>query len=108
MKFEYEEFNTVEEVFLYLVSVAPYGKQVMPISSYKGYVFSLIPLSPLTGELLMMVYTKGGLEPGLVEFDVSTKKFRMVPSVERADRNYFIVLTPKSATLADEAIKTLK
>ncbi|HEU4984820.1 MAG TPA: hypothetical protein VFT58_04200 [Nitrososphaera sp.] len=108
MKFEYEEFNTIEDVFLYLVSVAPYGKQVMPVSSYKGYVFSLIPLSPLTGELLMMVYTKGSVEPGLAEFDVSTKKFRMVPAVERADRNYFIVLTPKTATLADEAIKGLK
>jgi hypothetical protein len=107
MKFEYEEFNTVEDVFLYLVSVAPYGKQVMPVSSYKGYVFSLIPLSPLTGELLMMVYTKGNLEQGLVEFDVSTKKFRIVQAVERADRNYFVVLTPKSATLADEAIKGL-
>jgi hypothetical protein len=108
MKFEYEEFDTIEDVFLYLVSVAPYGKQVMPISSYQGYVFSLIPLSPLTGELLMMVYTKGNLEPGLVEFDVSTRKFRMVPAVERADRNYFIVLTPKTATLADEAIKGIK
>src|SRR5690348_5521764 len=108
MKFEFEEFSTIEDVFLYLVSVAPYGKQVMPVSSYKGYVFSLIPLSPLTGELLMMVYTKGSVEPGLAEFDVSTKKFRMVPAVERADRNYFIVLTPKTATLADEAIKGLK
>lgn len=107
MKFEYEEFGTVEDVFLYLVSVAPYGKQVMPVSSYKGYVFSIIPLSPLTGEVMMMVYTKGKLEQGLVEFDVSTKKFRSVSSVERADRNYFIVLTPKSATLADEAIKGL-
>jgi hypothetical protein len=107
MQFHYEEFGTVEDVFLYLTSVAPYGKQVMPISSYKGYVFSLIPLSPLTGEVLMMVYTKGKLEQGLVEFDVSTKKFRAVPSVERADRNYFVVLTPKSATLADEAIKSL-
>lgn len=107
MKFEYEEFNTVEDVFLYLTSVAPYGKQVMPVSSYKGYIFSLIPLSPLTGELLMMVYTKGKLDQGLVEFDVSTKKFRAVASVERADKNYFIVLTPKSATLADAAIKSL-
>ena len=107
MQFHYEEFGTVEEVFLYLTSVAPYGKQVMPISSYKGYVFSLIPLSPLTGEVLMMVYTKGKLDQGLVEFDVSTKKFRTVPSVERADRNYFVVLSPKAATLADEAIKNL-
>jgi hypothetical protein len=108
MKFEYEEFASIEDVFLYLVSVAPYMKQVMPISSYKGYVLSIVPLTPLTGEVLMMIYTKGKLEPGLVEFDVSTKKYRTVQAVERADRNYFIVLTPKVATLADEAIKNLK
>lgn len=108
MKFEYEEFESVEDVFLYLVSVAPYGKQVMPVSSYKGYVFSIIPLSPLTGDVMMLVYTKGKLDQGLVEFDVSTKKYRMVPSLERSDRNYFIVLVPKIATLADEAIKGIK
>jgi hypothetical protein len=108
MRFEYEEFGTVEDVFLYLVSVAPYGKQVMPISSYKGYVFSIIPLSPLTGDVMMLVYTKGKLDQGLVEFDVSTRKYRTVPALERSDRNYFIVLVPKVATLADEAIKGLK
>lgn len=107
MKFEYEEFESIEDVFLYLVSIAPYMKQVMPVSSYKGYVFSVIPLSPLTGDIMMMVYTKGKLEPGLVEFDVSTKKYRTVPALERSDRNYFIVLVPKVATLADEAIKGL-
>jgi hypothetical protein len=108
MKFEFEEFAAVEEVFLYLVSVAPYMKQVMPVSSYRGYIFAIVPLTPLSGDILMMIYTKGKLEPGLVEFDVSTKKFRPVAAVERADKNYFIVLTPKVATLADEAIKALK
>jgi hypothetical protein len=108
MKFEFEEFATVEDVFLYLVSVAPYMKQVMPISSYKGYIFSIVPLTPLTGDVLMMIYTKGKLEPGLVEFDISTKKFKTVNVVERADRNYFIVLSPTIATLADEAIAKLK
>jgi hypothetical protein len=52
MKFEFEEFATVEDVFLYLVSVAPYMKQVMPVSSYKGYIFSLVPLTPLSVEIL--------------------------------------------------------
>jgi hypothetical protein len=56
---------------------------------------------------MMMVYTKGKLDPGLVEFDVSSRKHRVVTSVERADKNYFIVLTPKLATLADEAINGL-
>jgi hypothetical protein len=48
------------------------------------------------------------LEPGLIEFDISTKKYKPVTTVERADKNYFIVLTPKLATLAEEAIKNLK
>lgn len=108
MKFEFEEFDTVEDVFLYLVSVAPYMKQVMPVSSYKGYVFSLVPLTPLSGEVLMMIYTRGNLNPGLVEFDISTKKYRPVTTVERADKNYFVVLTPKVATLAEQAIKNLQ
>src|SRR5215467_11303558 len=107
MKFEFEEFSSVEDVFLYLASVAPYMKQVMPVSSYKGYVFSIVPLTPVSGDVLMMIYTQAKLEPGLVELDLSTKKFKVVASVERADRNYFIILTPKVATLADEAIRTL-
>jgi hypothetical protein len=108
MKFEFEEFAAVEDIFLYLVSVAPYMKQVMPVSSYKGYIFSLVPLTPLSGEVLLMIYTKGKLEPGLLEFDISTKKYKPVTTVERADKNYFIVLTPKFATLAEEAIKNLQ
>ncbi|HYX72036.1 MAG TPA: hypothetical protein VE732_04640 [Nitrososphaera sp.] len=107
MKFEFEEFATVEDVFMYLVSVAPYMKQVMPVSSYKGYIFSLVPLTPLSGDVLMMIYTKGKLDSGLVEFDISTKKYRPVTAVERADKNYFVILTPKVATLAEEAIKNL-
>ena len=108
MKFEFEEFSTIEDVFLYLVSVAPYMKQVLPVSSYKGYIFSIIPLTPLSGEVLMMVYTRGHINPGMVEFDISTKKYKSVTLVERADKNYFIVLTPKNATIADGAIETLE
>jgi hypothetical protein len=108
MKFEFEEFSTIEDVFLYLVSVAPYMKQIMPVSSYKGYVFSIIPLSPLSGDVLMMVYTKGSLDQGMVEFDVSTKKYKSVSSLERADKNYFIILSPKTATVADDAIAFLE
>lgn len=76
MKFEFEEFSTIEDVFLYLVSVAPYMKQVLPVSSYKGYVFSIVPLTPLSGDVLMMIYTKGKIEPGMIEFDISTKNIK--------------------------------
>lgn len=108
MKFEFEEFSTIEDVFLYLVSVAPYMKQVLPVSSYKGYVFSIVPLTPLSGDVLMMIYTKGKIEPGMIEFDISTKKYKIVTAVERADKNYFIILTPRNASIADSAIQYLE
>ena len=108
MIFEFEEFSTIEDVFLYLVSVAPYMKQVLPISSYRGYIFSIVPITPISGDVLMMIYTKGVMEPGMVEFDISTKKYRTVSSVERADKNYFIILTPKSTSIADNAINSLE
>src|ERR671925_346482 len=108
MKFEFEEFSSVEDVFVYLISIAPYMKQVLPVSSYKGYVFSIVPLTPLSGDVLMMIYTKGDIEPGMIEFDISTKKYKIVSAVERADKNYFIILTPKNATIADSAIQHLQ
>lgn len=48
------------------------------------------------------------MEPGLIEFDISTKKYKTVAAVERADKNYFIILEPKIATIADTAIKEME
>jgi hypothetical protein len=107
MKFEYEEFETIEDVLIYLVSVAPYMKQVLPISSYKEHVFSMVPITPLSGDVLLMIYTKGNLGRGMYEFDISTKKHKIVAAMERADKNYFIVITPKKDTLADAALNEL-
>jgi hypothetical protein len=44
----------------------------------------------------------------MVEFDISTKKYKSVTAVERADKNYFIILTPKTASVADGAIAQLE
>jgi hypothetical protein len=44
----------------------------------------------------------------MIEFDIATKKYKTVTAVERADKNYFIVLTPKRATVADSAITYLE
>ena len=108
MKFEFEQFSTIEDVFLYLISTAPYMKEILPISSYKGYVFSLVPLTPLSGDVVTMVYTKGSIDSGMVEFDISTKKYKPVTTVERADKNYFIILIPKSTSISDSAIAQLE
>jgi len=107
MHIEYEEFETVEDILMYMASAAPPMKNTMPINSYKGYVLSFIPLSPSTGETYLMLYAKGSLEPGIYEFDVASKSFKKVEGVERADKVYFISLTPKRNTIADVAIESL-
>ena len=108
MKFEFEQFSTIEDVFLYLVSAAPYMKQLLPVSSYKGYVFSIVPLSPLSGEVLTMIYTKGSIDGRIIEFDISTKKYKSVTAFERADKYYFIITAPKSSSISDSAIAKLE
>jgi hypothetical protein len=107
MHVEYEEFESVEDLLMYMASAAPPMKNTMPISSYKDYVMSFIPLSPSTGETYLMLYAKGSLEPGIYEFDVASKSFKKVESIERADKVYFISLTPKRNTIADVAIENL-
>ena len=107
MKIEYEEFDTIEDIFMYMASAAPPMKNTMPINSYKGYVMSFIPLSPITGETYLMIYAKGSLEPGIYEFDVTSNSYKKVQSIERADKVYFISLTPKRNTIADVAIENL-
>lgn len=107
MKFEFEEFETIEDVLVYLVSVAPYMKQILPISSYKGYVFSMVPITPLSGETLLMIYTKGNMDQGMYEFDISARKHKLVNVMERADKNYFIVISPRRDTIADAAINQI-
>lgn len=107
MQIEYEEFDSIEDVFMYMASAAPPMKNTMPVNSYKGYVMSFIPLSSSNGDTYLMIYSKGSLESGIYEFDVSTKSFKKVDSIERADKNYFISLTPKKNTIADFAISKL-
>ncbi len=107
MNVEFEEFDSVEDIFLYMASISPPMKNVLPINSYKGYVCSIIPLTQSGGETFLMVYTKGSLENGILEFDVPTKSYKKVESIERTDKTYFIVMTPKRNTIADAAIKKL-
>lgn len=106
MNIEYEEFENIEDLFLYLSSAAPPMKNTMPVNSYKGYVLSFIPLGP-SGESYLMLFVKGSLESGIYEFDVSSKSYKKVEAIERADKNYFVSLSPKQNTIADAAIQKL-
>jgi hypothetical protein len=107
MHIEYEEFESIEDFFMYLASAAPPMKNTIPINSYKDHVMSFIPLSPSTGETYLMLYAKGSLESGIYEFDVSSKSYKKVENIERADKVYFVSLTPKRNTIADAAIENL-
>ena len=108
MKFEFEEFGSPEDIFVYMATMAPPMKNMLPINSYKGYVFSMIPLNPTTGDCYLIIYTKGKLDGKMLEFDMNQKKFKQVEMAERADKTYFVVLTPKRNTIADAAIKELE
>ena len=107
MNVEFEEFSTVEEIFPYMASIAPPMKNYLPINSYKGYICSIIPLSQSGNETFLMVFTKGSLDNGILEFDINTNTYKKVESMERADKNYFIVMSPKRNTIADAAIEKL-
>ena len=107
MHIEYEEFDSIEDLFMYMTSAAPPMKNTMPINSYKGYVLSFIPLSAATGDTYLMLYASGSLESGIYEFDVSSRSLTKVQAVERADKVYFISITPKRNTIADFAIEQM-
>ncbi len=107
MHVEYEEFDTIDDFFMYMASAAPPMKNTMPVNSYKGYIMSFIPLSTATGETYLMLYAKGTLESGIYEFDVASKSFKKVEAIERADKVYFVSITPKRNTIADTAIESL-
>ncbi len=107
MHIEYEEFDTIEDFFMYMAAAAPPMKNTMPVNSYKGYVMSVIPLSRAAGETYLMLYSKGSLESGIYEFDVASKSYKKVETIERADKVYFISITPKRNTIADVAIESL-
>lgn len=104
MNIEYEEFENLEDVFMFLATVAAPLKNTMPISSYKGHTMSFIPLSQ-NNDRYLMVYTNTALEQGIYEFDIATRTHRQVQTIERADKVYFVVLTPKRNTLADKALQ---
>ena len=105
MNIEYEEFSSIEEVFMFLASAAAPMKNTLPINCYRGYTMSFIPLGSASAESFLMIYAKGTIESGIYEFDVSTSKYYSVKSVERADKIYFVVLSPKLHTIADKALE---
>ena len=112
MRIEFEEYSTIEDIFLYLIAVeySPDVKHLLPVRLYKGYVFSIVPSSPLSGEVLTtaMVQTRGKIDTGIIESDISTKKYKSVTAFERTDKYYFIIMTPKSSSILDSAIAKLE
>ena len=107
MNVEFEEFDSIEDFFLYMACVATPMKNVLPINSYKGYICSIIPLGHSETDTYLMVFAKGKLDDGILEFDVNTKAYKKVESIERSDKTYFVIMSPKRNTIADAAIEKL-
>jgi len=107
MNVEFEEFDSIDDIFLFMACIATPMKNVLPINSYKGYICSIIPLSHSETVTYLMVFTKGTLENGILEFDVNTKSYKKVESIERSDKTYFVIMSPKRNTIADAAIEKL-
>lgn len=107
MNIEYEEFETIEDLFIYLASISQPMKNIMPLNSYKGYVCSFVPIGQGATDSFMMFYVKGTLDPGVYEFDINSKSYKNVNALERTDKTYFIVISPKRNTIADSAITNL-
>ena len=107
MNIEFEEFDSIEDILLYMACVATPMKNILPINSYKGYICSIIPLSHSEQDTYLMIYTKGTLENGILEFDTNTKSYKKVEAIERADKTYFVIMSPKRNTIADAAIEKL-
>jgi len=42
-----------------------------------------------------------------LEFDVNTKSFKKLESIERTDKTYFVIMSPKRNTIAEAAIEKL-
>ena len=81
MNTEYEEFENIEDLFMYMSAAAPPMKNTIPINSYKGNIMSFIPLSPSTGESYLMLYAKGELEQefmNLMYHQNHTKKWNLL------------------------------
>jgi len=107
MDLEFEEFDTVEEIFLYMACVASPMKIILPINSYKGYICSIIPLRHSDTDTYLMIYSKGTLENGILEFDVYTKSYKKVESIDRSDKTYFVIMSPIRNTIAAAALVKL-
>lgn len=106
VKIEYEEFESVEDLFTYLSAAALPVKNTMPVHSYKGHVLSVMPLGH-NADTYVAFFTKNPLEPGIYEFDVGRRASKKVESIERADKHYFVCVTPTRNTIADELLGKL-
>jgi len=107
MNVEFEEFDTVEELFLYMACVASPMKNILPINSYKGYICSIIPLSHSDTDTYLLVsppVPRGKRKGG---GGMCAKAYKKVESIERSDKTYFVIMSPKRNTIADAAIEKL-
>ena len=65
MNVEYDEFASIEDVFMYLASATAPLKNTMPVSSYKDHVMAFVPIGSHGAKRFLMIYAKGELGSGI-------------------------------------------
>ncbi len=106
MKIQHIEFDNVADFFSYLTAVSPPMKNMMPAMLHKDYLMAVVPLGT-TDDTFLAIYTKNSIESGIYEFDLNSKVYKKVTSIERADKIYFIVLSPKLDTIAKAVLDSM-
>jgi hypothetical protein len=94
MDFEFEEFDSAEDIFIAMSTMAPPMKNILPVNSYKGYIFSIIPLTPASGNSYLMIYVKGKLDGKLLEFDMNLKKIQKCRNCRKIRQDLFCCPDP--------------
>lgn len=108
MKFEYEVFDSIEELLMVTSSsISMAMRQLSTLYLYDGYVISYGPV--MSGEadesLWVISLAKGSLPIGLIEFDHETKKIEKISKAVNPEKSHFLVVQPSKSTILDKAMK---
>ncbi len=108
MKFEFEVFDSVDE--LLAVAASGFSMGMRQLSVLTLYGDSVLFYSPtLSGEknesVWVITLAKGTLPLGLIEFDYETKKVEKTSRAVNPEKSHFLVVKPVRSTILDEALQ---
>lgn len=111
MKFEYEEFESVDDFLMVAANGFSFGmRQITTLFLHGDYVVTYSPI--LSGEdgdsMWVISLVKGTLPTGLIEFDSETKKVEKIQKAVNPEKSHFLVIKPKSSTILEKAFENFR